>query len=118
MRVLLAEDQNLVGLILAQELQRLGVDVFGPYDTVEEVLRVARKHRIDAAILDVHLRDGDVYPAADTLFEKKAQVIFHTAMDSEHALKQLYPRASVLTKPVPTARLMQALSDAYLSMTN
>lgn len=116
MRVLIAEDQSFVGFVLAQELTRSGVIVFGPYDTVEEVIRVTRTAKIDAAILDIVLRDGEIYPAADLLAARNVRLIFHTAHVSEHAIKQQYPRASVCTKPANTSQLVAALSDAHLSI--
>lgn len=113
MRVLIAEDQSLVAMVLEHELQRLGVEVLGPYETVEDVLGATRRHKLDAAILDVNLRDGEIYPAADALIRQGVQIIFHTGYNDAYALKARYPSAWAFTKPVTKAQLIEALSQAH-----
>src|SRR5829696_6946841 len=57
-RVLVAENDALIGLNLQDELERGGYDVAGPFPTCSEALDWLTANRPDAAVLDVHLRDG------------------------------------------------------------
>lgn len=110
MRVPLAEDEHLIAYILDRELTRLGVDVVGPYQTVEDVVRKAADADFDAAVLDVNLRDGEIFPAADALLEKKIKVIFHTAYGADPVLTSRYPHVPICNKPVAVSEIMDLIS--------
>lgn len=112
-RVLVAEDEYLIGYLLAHELRRLGVEVLGPYENTNEVLRAAREKRPDAAILDINLRDGEVFPAADLLLAHKVPVVFHSACDLDICVAEMYPSQAVCTKPATVEELMQALEKQH-----
>lgn len=109
MRVLLAEDEYLIAYILDHEMTRLGVEVVGPYQTVAEVVRKAEDADFDAAVLDVNLRDGEIFPAADALLSKNIKVIFHTAYGADPLLTNRYPQVPICNKPVAVAELMDLI---------
>jgi len=68
-RVLVAEDQFLVALELAQELSEWGCAVLGPVASNREALKLLGpgQARPDAALLDAELLDGRVAPVAAAL---------------------------------------------------
>ena len=66
-KILVVEDEAVVGLELAQALSEFGCAVVGPAPFVTDALGLLRRTRPDAALLDVHLGDGRVTPAAEAL---------------------------------------------------
>ena len=58
-RVLIVEDEALVALTLEDALSAAGHDVLCPVDRAAPAVRLARQTKIDLAIIDVRLADGD-----------------------------------------------------------
>jgi DNA-binding response OmpR family regulator len=56
--VLILEDEMLIGLDLAAELQQFGVSVVGPFPTMEQARRAVAERRPAAAFLDINLGRG------------------------------------------------------------
>ena len=67
LRVLVAEDDFLIALDVADMLRGLGCVVLGPAATVAEALALAGRGRPDAALLDLALQDGGAIPVAAVL---------------------------------------------------
>lgn len=59
MRILVVEDEGLIALMLALEIEAAGHEVIGPVATVGEALALAAETRPDLALLDVNLGDDD-----------------------------------------------------------
>jgi len=76
MRVLIAEDEFLVGIQLEEDLRSAGCSIVGPFSTVETATRAARRERFDLAILDINLNGDRVYPLADELSARGIPFIF------------------------------------------
>jgi DNA-binding response OmpR family regulator len=70
MRVLVVEDEFLIGLVLEQDLQDAGHEVVGPFRDLPSALTAVDSQRFDIAILDVNLNGQLVYPLADKLTER------------------------------------------------
>jgi len=100
-RVLIMEDEFIVGLDLSDMTQELGFSVEGPYATVAEGEKVLERHRPDAAVLDVQLADGEVFPLADLLVRLGVPIIFHSGHADIAALTARYPEARSAAKPCP-----------------
>lgn len=62
-RVLVAEDEMLIALDIESELSKSGFEVIGPAATLEETMRLARSEHLDAAVLDMNLRDQSAHAA-------------------------------------------------------
>ena len=67
LRVLVAEDDCIVALDLAESIERLGGEVIGPVDSAARGASIVNRLRPDLAFLDVQLRDGLVTPLAALL---------------------------------------------------
>ena len=65
-RILVVEDDILIAVLIEEALQELGCTVVGPTGKLDEALRLAGG-ALDAAILDVNIRGGHVYPVAELL---------------------------------------------------
>ncbi|MBB4659195.1 hypothetical protein [Parvularcula dongshanensis] len=103
-RILLAEDEFLIALGLQMEFEERGALVT-VVDSVAAGLELLHQG-FDAAVLDVRLADGDVYPLADALRAAGIGFVFHSGHADAGELRERYPGADALSKPVwPTALL-------------
>ena len=62
MRVLIAEDESLVGIQLEEDLRSAGCSILGPFSTLELATRASRLERFDVAILDINLNGAGFIP--------------------------------------------------------
>jgi DNA-binding response OmpR family regulator len=76
MRVLVVEDEFLIGLVLEQDLRDAGHEVVGPFRDLPSAFTAAENQRFDFAILDVNLNGQPVYPLADKLIERGIRFAF------------------------------------------
>jgi DNA-binding response OmpR family regulator len=95
--ILLAEDEFMIALNIQIELEDQGATVT-VVDSVEDGLKQDFSS-FDAAILDVRLADGDVYPLADALREAGIEIVFHSGHAEVSTLTARYPGATALSKP-------------------
>lgn len=105
--ILLVEDELFVALDVQTTVEDNGFVVDGPYATLKETLEALGTEghpRPACAILDVRLKDGEVYPAADRLRDAGVPIIFHSGHADQMTLERRYPGAAVCGKPCsPTA---------------
>jgi CheY-like chemotaxis protein len=69
-RVLVVEDEMLIAMLIEEALQDLGCVVVGPVGKLDAALRLASEEALDAAVLDVTIRGGQVYPVAERLLAR------------------------------------------------
>ena len=81
LRVLVVEDDAIIGMDIEHRVKKLGYEVCGVADTAEEALEIASRTGPDLALMDIRLRgEVDGIEAARLLREKFAiPVIFITA---------------------------------------
>jgi DNA-binding NarL/FixJ family response regulator len=92
-RILVAEDEPLLALDLMNTLMRAGAAVLGPAMCLERALELVWAETFHCGVLDVRLRDGLVFAAAEVLRDKGAGIVFHTAQDNPEQLKRDWPDA-------------------------
>ena len=80
-RILLAEDEGLVGLELEQMLEDFGCDVVGPLTGVDQVLENAQRESFDGAVLDVNLRGRQIFEILPKLQELGIRIIIASGYD-------------------------------------
>src|SRR4051812_38681780 len=67
-RVLVVEDEYIVAIDLVTSLEDVGIEVVGPAGSLDEALELLHTSgRLDAAILDINVRNQLIYPVADAL---------------------------------------------------
>lgn len=113
--ILIMEDEFIVALDLSDLAQDLGFTVAGPFATVAEGASAIARQRPDAAILDVQLADGEVFPLADQLAELGVPIIFHSGHAGTANLLARYPQARTAGKPCPTEVIASYLVQATRS---
>lgn len=98
-RVMLVEDEVLLGMLMRDMIVEMGYFVSGPYCSVAEALAAVDGHEFDAAVLDVNLAGEYVYPLVDRLTADGVPCIFVTGYDDE-AIDERFSRLPILQKPV------------------
>jgi len=113
LRILIVEDSWPVGVALRSLLQVLGAEVSGPAATSADALRLASEQRPDAALVDFHLRDGEL---ADGLVDKLHEQGIHVVISTGYAELPKAPRHAVpvLRKPFREPALLAALRPVIL----
>ena len=98
LRILVVEDDMLIALEIEQTLHDLGCVVIGPVGKLDAAMQIADHEGLDAAILDVNIRGGHVFPVADRL--RARGIPFALASGSgDWALPQAFRNQPRLTKP-------------------
>lgn len=105
-RVLVVEDEYYIAADIRRALEAVAAIVVGPTGAVAVALELAGA-TLDAAILDVHLDGGDVYPVADRLSEGAVPYLFLTGYDG-WALPERFRDAPRLAKPVAAEQVIDA----------
>jgi two-component system, response regulator PdtaR len=109
--VLVAEDDPLVAFDVMGGLLKAGAHILGPAMSAERAVELAQLETADCAVLDVMLRDGPVFPAAAILRKRRAGIVFYTGYVKPENLRQQWPGAVVLIKPVPMSVLIRSLTE-------
>lgn len=117
-RVLIVEDEFLIGEALRYQVEDLGLTVCGVAMDAETAVRMAVSERPFLVLSDVRLgagRDG-VDAAAEIRDTVGSKVIFITGSREPSTLKRIQREhpAPVLFKPVSDAGLRAAVTDALM----
>lgn len=108
-KVLLVEDEALVGMMIMDMISRTGLSVVGPVSTLDEAVQRAREEDIDVAILDINIDGKPNYAAADVLIERGIPFVFSTGYEAS-VIDPRYANVAVLQKPVDEQMLKAALT--------
>jgi len=108
LRILLVEDAWHVGEALKDALQSLGAEVAGPAATVADAERLLSERAPDVALVDVHLRGGEL---ADGLIDRlNGQDVGVIVISSYEVLPALATKvAGLLRKPFTSPQLLATL---------
>ncbi|WP_370187482.1 response regulator [Qipengyuania sp.] len=112
LRVLVAEDELIVGYDLCDTVAEAGYDVEGPFENLSSAMLAYQKAKPDIAILDVELGDGIVYPLAEQMIAEDVKVIFHSGKLTPVEVAQRFPDAQALHKPCPPAAVIDTIQRA------
>lgn len=113
--ILVVEDEATVAFDLEYALMDRGAKVIGPVGTLAETLAlIDTTDRICAAILDVRISDGTVYPAARLLAERGVPFLFHTGHAGEGEIAERFPDATVCIKPQRTDDVLDRLGRFFV----
>lgn len=113
-RVLVVEDEFIIGMDLAETVRDLGYRVDGPHFGKKTAFAAIGEEMPDFAILDVFIEDGEVYPLADALTDAGVPIIFHSGHVPPKEVKQRYPMAQAAEKPCPPNQLISMIQGAIV----
>jgi len=109
-RVLVVEDEYLVAIDLANSLEDVGIEVVRPAGSLDEALELLHSSgRLDAAILDINVRNQLIYPVADALVSREVPFLFTTGYDTV-VIPLPYATVPRCQKPVEMKKLIRWLS--------
>ena len=109
-KVLLVEDDYFIADEMRRMLSKNGAEVLGPVASVDKALAlIAASSEIDAAVLDINLRDVMVFPVADALTARGVPFIFATGYEGA-VIPPRYAHIQRCEKPVELGTLARALS--------
>jgi CheY-like chemotaxis protein len=109
-RVLVVEDEALIAMMVADMLADLGAIVVGPAGTIEQGLALAKAEALDAALLDINVREQRIDPVAETLRARAIPMVFATGYGQAGADASF--GAPVIDKPYTQEKLAEALVQA------
>lgn len=108
LRILLAEDEQLQAALCAELLTDRGHVVLGPVASLKEAAVWVRE-RLDAAILDVWLSDGEVFPLAADLHRQGVPLLFCTGCSSDVVFPEAWRDAPRIEKPFAADELSRRI---------
>jgi len=109
-RVLVVEDEALVGIMIQECMTELGFQIVGPVCTASDALAAAKAGDFDAAILDINLGDGMVYQVAEILARRHVPFVFVTGYDAD-SVDSRFREIPVLQKPVEREMLQKLFAQ-------
>jgi two-component system, response regulator PdtaR len=116
MRVLVADDNPVVALGLAERLRELGHEPIGPAANGAEAVELARRTEPDLYLFDIEMPDLDGLQAAERLAGegRRRPVVVVTGVDDPSLIERSVASGvgAYLTKPVDTRELQAALELA------
>src|SRR5579871_6117332 len=84
LRVLVAEDEAMVSILLEDILGDFGCQIVGPAFSLDQAVEIAQSEpTIGLAILDVNLRGAPIYPVAELLAARRVPFVFATGYGPE-----------------------------------
>lgn len=107
-RVLVVEDEFMIGLDIGQQLASAGFEVVGPATSVAKALRLVAQQGCDVAVLDVNLNGETCEPVAEKLRASGKPFVLLTGY-SPDVLQSSFRDMTILRKPPCTADLLAAV---------
>ncbi|WP_144209149.1 ANTAR domain-containing response regulator [Mycobacterium tilburgii] len=114
-RVLIAEDEALIRLDLAEMLREEGYDIVGEAGDGQEAVELAEKHKPDLVIMDVKMPRRDGIDAASEIASKRiAPTVVLTAFSQRDLVERARDAGAMayLVKPFTTSDLIPAIELA------
>ena len=112
--ILIVEDELLISMDMAAEIENLGHQVIGPARSCLAAIQLLQNNRIDAAIVDFVVGEEHCDVVADELDRQGIPWVLLTGFD----LSAIPPRFRIvppLIKPISSIDLKEALSGLLIS---
>jgi CheY-like chemotaxis protein len=106
--ILLVEDSVYVGEAIKNMLKSLGADVFGPAATTAEAERLLTERAPDVALVDFHLRGGDLSSDLIARLHDQGVPVIVTSGSEPNFLPPM-KTATILEKPFSELQLLAIL---------
>jgi DNA-binding NtrC family response regulator len=113
--VLVVEDEHLLALDLARELEDAGAKVVGPVATIKDALGTIASTELDGAVVDVQLRDGWSFEVANALADRHVPFIFATGFIGQDMLPARHADLPFVEKPFKPGAILRALEGVMSS---
>ena len=112
-RVLVVEDEVLVGMLIEEMLQALGCELVALATHLDEALSLAHTAPFDFAVLDINLNGKQSFPVAEVIRARGLPFLFATGYGSR-ILGDPFKDTPILQKPFSLDELRHALEQIGL----
>lgn len=110
-RVLVIEDEYFLADDIVRALTALGARIVGPYGDLDEATDVVdRDVAIDAAIVDINLKDEMAFPLARVLRSRKVPLVFTSGYD-KISIDSEFQDVRLWSKPLDIKALAHELTS-------
>ena len=110
-RLLLVEDELVVGMFMQEVLETIGYRPTNPIGRLAEAVAAAKSERFLGAVLDMNLNGEIVYPLAELLTAQRVPFVFVTGY-APHTIDSRFSSIPIVQKPVLEEQLATALKKA------
>jgi chemotaxis family two-component system sensor kinase Cph1 len=111
--ILLVEDDRLILMDLEAIIEDAGAAIVDTCTDVSAALALlSRNAPIDAAVLDIRLRDESVAPVAHELAERRVPFVFYSGQNAADPIHEEWPCSKIIQKPAPAQAIVSALVEA------
>ena len=110
-RILVADRDRAAGAALCERVRAMGGDAIGPIGWGWRALRLVDRERLDGAVLEIELRDGDVTPLALRLVERDVAFVIRSTLPAPAAVKAARLDVPVVAKAAPAGVVLCALAE-------
>ena len=107
-RILVAEDEFLVYLVLEDELRAKGYEVLGPFGSLQATREALADEKVDLVLLDINMGGSMAWPIADELIARDTPFIFLSGYTAD-ALPERYRAMPRVSKPFDPALLQSEI---------
>ena len=107
-RILVVEDSPLIAAVLEDMLKDMGCVVVGPTGNMAFAVDLAKAEALDAAIIDLNIRGGKVYPVAEVLRDRDVPFLLASGY-ADWTLRDDFKDRPRLTKPYTAETVEQKL---------
>lgn len=107
-RLLLVEDEQVVGMFMQEMLQSIGYRPTDPVGRLSDAIAAVNAERFLAAVLDMNLHGEIVYPLAELLASQSVPFLFVTGY-SPNTIDPRFSSVPILQKPILEENLAMAL---------
>ena len=109
-RILVVEDAPIIALDVQEMLEGLGWTVVGPIGNLGVALEMAAQESLDAALIDINIRGGKIYPVARLLAARGIPFLLASGYANKELPEDLVDRPR-LEKPYNAADLGARLDE-------
>ena len=106
LRVLVVEDESLIGMLAEDLLEQLGCRMVGLVSSVGKALELAKSAELDLALLDVDIGGEPVYPVASVLQKRGVPFLF---MSGYGGLEEPWRGRPIVQKPFDLDQLRREM---------
>jgi CheY-like chemotaxis protein len=108
-RVLVVEDESLIGMLTMDMVKELGYATLGPLTNIADAQAVIANSDIDVAVIDLNLNGQPAYPLAEALQAKGVPFVFVTGYAPD-SIDGRFAHVPLIQKPIPREALASALA--------
>lgn len=108
-RILIAEDEFLVAILLEQDVTEAGYRAVGPFTRFGDALAAIGQGNFDLALLDINMNGHMAYPLAEELLRSGRPFIFLSGYGAQD-MPERFRGCPRITKPYDASTLLREIA--------